>query len=179
VVLPRLLEALDFAAERHSAQRRKGPDAAPYVNHLIEVAMLVSRVGGIDDVEVVIAAVLHDVLEDTPTTAEEVAGRFGERVCTFVRALSDDKSLPRQRRRQITLEELPNMDALVKVVKLADLASNIKFLPQTWSYERQLEYLQWSESAATICESECQPLAELYWQRAGITRERLERSRAS
>jgi len=177
VALPRLLEALDFAAQRHSAQRRKGPDAAPYVNHLIEVATLVANVAQVEDVEVLMAAVLHDVLEDTPTTAGEVSERFGERVCRFVEALSDDKSLPRRKRREITLEELPRMEALVKVVKLADLTSNIKLLPPTWSEEHKREYLEWSEHAATICAPECQRLAELYWQRAGATRSTLEASR--
>jgi guanosine-3',5'-bis(diphosphate) 3'-pyrophosphohydrolase len=170
------LQALDFAAERHSAQRRKGPDAAPYVNHLIEDATLVANVGQIDDVEVLIAAVLHDVLEDTPTTADEVTARFGARVCQFVQALSDDKSLPRKRRRQITLQELPETEELVKVIKLADLASNIKLLPPTWSDDRKREYLEWSEHAATICGSACQALAEVYWQRAGATRAVLEGS---
>jgi (p)ppGpp synthase/HD superfamily hydrolase len=171
------LEALDFAAQRHSAQRRKGPDAAPYVNHLIEVAMLVSSVGGVQDVDVLIAAVLHDVLEDTPTSASEVEDRFGPRVRSLVEALSDDKSLPRQRRRAITLEELPDMEAQVKVIKLADLSSNIKLLPADWSEQRKLEYLEWSERAATICSAECQPLATLYWQRAGATRAALESTR--
>ena len=179
MILPRLLEALDFAAERHSAQRRKGPDAAPYVNHLIEVAMLVARVAQVEDVEVLMAAVLHDVLEDTPTSRDEVAARFGPRVCRFVEALSDDKSLPRKQRRQITLEHLPEMEALVKVVKLADLTSNIKLLPPNWSDERKLEYLEWSESAASICQAECQALAELYWQRAGAARAALEAARGA
>jgi guanosine-3',5'-bis(diphosphate) 3'-pyrophosphohydrolase len=168
------LEALDFAAHRHSAQRRKGPDAAPYVNHLIEVAMLVASVGRVGDVDVLIAAVLHDVLEDTPTGAEEVETRFGTRVRAMVEALSDDKSLPRQHRRQITLDELPEMDELVKVIKLADLSSNIKLLPPNWSDERKREYLEWSERAATICAPSCTALAELYWQRAGATRAHLE-----
>ena len=174
MAIPHLLQALDFAAERHSAQRRKGPDAAPYVNHLIEVATLVANVGQVDDEDVLIAAVLHDVLEDTPTSADEVSERFGPRVCRFVQALSDDKALPRQRRRQLTLQELPAMEALVKIIKLADLSSNIKFLPTTWTYERRLEYLEWSEHAATICSPECQALADLYWQRARATRAALE-----
>lgn len=168
------MQALDFAAERHSAQRRKGPDAAPYVNHLIEVATLVANVGQVDDVEVLIAAVLHDVLEDTPTSADEVTERFGARVCRFVQALSDDKSLPRKRRREITLEELPEMEELVKVIKLADLSSNIKLLPPNWSEDRKLEYLEWSERAATICSSACQALSDFYWQRARATRAALE-----
>jgi guanosine-3',5'-bis(diphosphate) 3'-pyrophosphohydrolase len=176
VALPRLLAALDFAAERHSAQRRKGPDAAPYVNHLIEVATLLANVAQVDDVEVLMAGVLHDVLEDTPTTSDEVSARFGARVCKFVQALSDDKSLPRKRRRAIALEELPQMESLVRVIKLADLTSNIKLLPPNWSDERKLEYLEWSESAATICSVECQELAKLYWERAGATRAKLEAS---
>jgi guanosine-3',5'-bis(diphosphate) 3'-pyrophosphohydrolase len=98
-------------------------------------------------------------------------------VRALVEALSDDKSLPRPRRRAITLEELPSMDALVKVIKLADLSSNIKLLPHTWSEERKLEYLEWSERAATICSAECAPLAAVYWQRAGATRAALESSR--
>jgi guanosine-3',5'-bis(diphosphate) 3'-pyrophosphohydrolase len=174
VEVSRLLEALDFAAVRHSAQRRKGPDAAPYVNHLIEVASLVANVGGVVDLDVLIAAVLHDVLEDTPTTADEVTERFGTRVCAFVQALSDDKSLPRRRRREIALEELPAAEPLVHVIKLADLASNIKLLPSNWTDDRKREYLQWSEHAATICSPSCQPLAELYWERAGKTRARFE-----
>jgi GTP diphosphokinase / guanosine-3',5'-bis(diphosphate) 3'-diphosphatase len=179
VAIPRLLEALDFAAIRHSAQRRKGPDAAPYVNHLIEVASLVANVGQVEDEDVLIAAVLHDVLEDTPTTATEVDERFGARVLRFVQALSDDKSLPRRRRREITLEELPQMEPLVHVIKLADLASNIKLLPPNWTEERQLEYLEWSEHAATICGPSCQALADVYWQRARLTRAKLEASRSA
>ncbi|HYP90414.1 MAG TPA: HD domain-containing protein, partial [Polyangiaceae bacterium] len=178
VAIPRLLEALDFAAERHSAQRRKGPDAAPYVNHLIEVATLLATVAQIDDVEVLIAGVLHDVLEDTPTTAAEVSERFGARVCRYVEALSDDKALPRRRRREITLAELPQMEALVKVVKLADLTSNIKLLPPNWSDERKHEYLAWSEHAARLCESESKALAAVYWERAVKTRAALEASSA-
>jgi guanosine-3',5'-bis(diphosphate) 3'-pyrophosphohydrolase len=170
----RLLEALHFAAERHSAQRRKGPDAAPYVNHLIEVAALVASVAQVDDVEVLMAAVLHDVLEDTATTADEVSERFGERVCQLVQALSDDKALPRTRRRELALAALPDMEVSLKIVKLADLTSNIKLLPPSWSYEHKLEYLEWSERAATICGPECEPLAVLYWQRASATRATLD-----
>ena len=139
--------------------------------------MLVATVAQVHDIDVLTAAVLHDVLEDTPTTAEEVTARFGARACGFVQALSDDKALPRKRRRDITLEELPQMEALVRVIKLADLSSNIKLLPPNWSDERKLEYLEWSEKAATICSPECQALSDLYWERARVTRAKLEASR--
>ena len=140
--------------------------------------MLVANVGQISDVEVLIAAVLHDILEDTPTKPEEIESRFGGRVLGFVLALSDDKALPRRQRREIVLAELPNMDGLVKVIKLADLSSNIKLLPPNWSYDHKLEYLEWSERAATLCGAECQALSDLYWQRARITRAVLEASRS-
>src|SRR5512137_572560 len=89
-----VLRALDFAAERHSAQRRKGPGGAPYVNHVIEVATALASIGGVTDPEVLMAAVLHDIIEDTETSAEEVERRFGARVRELVCQLSDDKSLP-------------------------------------------------------------------------------------
>jgi len=171
------LQALDFAAIRHSAQRRKGPDAAPYVNHLIEVAMLVANVGQVDDEDVLIAAVLHDVVEDTPTTIEEVSARFGPRASRFVQALSEDKALPRKQRRELMLEELPQLDPMIHVIKLADLSSNIKLLPPNWTEERKLEYLEWSEHAATICGPACQALADLYWERAGAARASLDSGR--
>lgn len=136
--------------------------------------MLVSSVAGVDDVDALIAAVLHDVLEDTPTRPDEVEQRFGSRVRGLVEALSDDKSLPRVRRRALALEDLPGQDGLVKVIKLADLSSNIALLPPQWSPERQLEYLEWSERAARICSGQCEPLARLYWQRATATRATLE-----
>lgn len=173
MAFPRLLAALDFAAERHSAQRRKGADAAPYVNHLIEVATLLSTVAGVNDVEILMAAVLHDVIEDTPTTAKEVSERFGARVCQLVEALSDDKSLPRAQRREVVLQALPSYGADVKVIKLADLTSNIKHLPSSWSDARKWEYQEWSERAATICSEASEPLAKLYWERARLSRSRL------
>ena len=172
----RQIERAYQVAERwHRGQKRKSGE--PYISHPVAVADLLADLHM--DAQTIVAAILHDVLEDTPTTAAEVSERFGPRVCQLVQALSDDKSLPRKRRRQIVLQELPEMDALVKVIKLADLTSNIKLLPQSWSLEHQLEYLEWSESAASICEGECPALAELYWQRAQASRASLERSRAS
>lgn len=165
-----LLEALDFAAQRHSAQRRQGPDAAPYVNHLIEVATLLANVGRVDDVEVLIAAVLHDVLEDTPTTPSEVEAAFGSRVLSLVEALSDDPTLPRERRHELALLLLPGRSAFAKVIKLADLTSNIRVLPQSWERARQREYLDWSERAAALCAAESPALAQVYFERAARTR---------
>ena len=169
MVLPRLLEALDFAAQRHSAQRRKGPDAVPYVNHLIEAAALLATVGGVTDVEVLMAAVLHDVLEDTPTTREEVLALFGARVLQLVDSVTDDKRLSRAERRQAVLAHLPHAADETRVIKLADLCSNVMTLPSDWAPERAREYLVWAHRAAELCAASNPALAQLFAERWAIT----------
>src|SRR5688500_13037593 len=106
----RLLRALDFAAEHHSEQRRKGPAGAAYINHLIEVAALLASVGGIEDEDVLVSAVLHDVVEDTPISLEEVGRSFGARVQQIVGSLTDDKALPKDDRKRLVLERLVDAD---------------------------------------------------------------------
>ncbi len=80
----RILEAVLFAAERHRDQRRKGAEKPPYINHPVEVAERLWRVGKVRDIPVILAALLHDTLEDTPTTPEEIRERFGEEVLGLV-----------------------------------------------------------------------------------------------
>jgi len=168
-MIPHLLRALDFAAKRHSAQRRKGPGGAPYVNHLVEVALLLSTVGGIRDLDTLIAAILHDVVEDTPTTLDEVTERFGSRVHELVETLSDDKSLPKAERKRKVLEHLVSADESVKVIKLADLCSNIESVPIDWPSDKVRDYFQWSRQAAALCAGTNLALDELFlrrWQAA-------------
>lgn len=164
-----LLQAIFFAAQRHSSQRRKGPGDEPYVNHLIEAAGLLATVGGVQDVEVLMAAVLHDVLEDTPTTRQEVLERFGERVLQLVESLTDDKQLSRAERRQHVLEHLPHADPATRVIKLADLCSNVASLPSDWAPERAREYLRWAHSAAALCAGTHPALDQLFRERWAIT----------
>ena len=165
-----LLRALEFAAERHSQQRRKGPSGVPYVNHLIEVASLLAGLAEVEDTDILIAAVLHDVLEDTKTTPEEIATRFGERVLQLVSHLSDDKSQARAVRRQLVLEHLQSAEIAVKLIKLADLCSNIQSLPADWTSERRQEYLDWSARAADLCHGTSPALDRLYEERASRAR---------
>lgn len=164
-----LLEAIFFAAQRHSTQRRKGPGGQPYVNHLIEAAALLATVGGVTDVEVLMAAVLHDVLEDTPTTREEVLALFGSRVLALVESLTDDKALTRAERRQQVLDHLPHADSATQVVKLADLCSNVMTLPSDWEPERAREYLRWARRAAELCAPSNPALDQLFRERWAIT----------
>ncbi len=147
--LPKLLQAISFAARKHAAQKRKGADEQPYVNHVLEVANLLANVGNIEDYDVLIAAVLHDTIEDTETTKEEITKLFGVAVCGYVLEVTDDKSLPKATRKQLQIEHAPHLSNAAKYIKLADKISNIRDVsenpPDGWSAERRLEYINWGE----------------------------------
>jgi GTP diphosphokinase / guanosine-3',5'-bis(diphosphate) 3'-diphosphatase len=147
--LAKLLAAFKFAADKHRDQRRKGEHQPPYINHLIEVAEQLARVGKVSDINILLAAALHDTVEDTATTKEEIAQKFGERVAEIVMEVTDDKSLPKAERKQKQVEHAPHLSVEAKHVKLSDKISNIREIgndaPSNWSKERQLEYLAWGE----------------------------------
>ncbi len=141
--------AASFAAKKHISQKRKGNDAAPYINHPLEVVNLLANVGKIEDYDVLIAAVLHDTIEDTETSKEEITELFGEEVCEMVLEVTDDKSLPKAERKQKQVEHAPEMSNGAKLIKLGDKISNIRDVlenpPDGWSDERRLEYVNWGE----------------------------------
>lgn len=143
------MQAASFAARKHTGQTRKGDDAAPYINHPLEVANLLANIGKVDDFNILIAAVLHDTIEDTETTKEEITEIFNAEVCGYVLEVTDDKSLPKAERKQKQIEHAPHLSNGAKQVKLADKISNItdvmKNPPAGWSLERRLEYIEWGE----------------------------------
>jgi (p)ppGpp synthase/HD superfamily hydrolase len=147
--LSKLLEAATFAAQKHIGQNRKGKDEAPYINHPLEVANLLVNVGKVDDYDTLIAAVLHDTVEDTDATREEIAERFGEKVAAIVMEVTDDKSLPKQERKQKQVEHAPHLSTEAKQLKMCDKISNITDVmnnpPDGWSDERRREYVEWGE----------------------------------
>jgi GTP diphosphokinase / guanosine-3',5'-bis(diphosphate) 3'-diphosphatase len=147
--LSKLLQAASFAAKKHRYQKRKGDDAEPYVNHPLEVANLLANVGQIDDYDILIAAVLHDTVEDTETTREELTELFGAQVCGYVLEVTDDKSLPKAERKQKQVEHAPHLSTGAKQIKLGDKISNITDVtnnpPAGWSKERKIEYIDWGE----------------------------------
>jgi (p)ppGpp synthase/HD superfamily hydrolase len=151
----KLTEAYRFAADRHVGQRRKGEAAEPYVNHLTEVADLVARGTGGADVELVMAAVLHDTVEDTDTTFEEIAARFGPRVAGLVAEVTDDKTLPKEVRKRLQVEHAAHASQGAKVIKLADKTSNLRAMadspPRNWSEARRAEYLEWGRQVVANC----------------------------
>jgi len=147
--VPLLIEAIAFAAEKHRNQRRKDADASPYINHPIALARVLAMEGGITDIQVLAAAVLHDTLEDTETGPEELEQRFGALIASVVAEVTDDKSLPKQRRKDLQIEHAPELSRRAKLVKLADKICNLRDVasnpPMGWSIERRREYFDWAK----------------------------------
>lgn len=144
-----ILKALNFAAGKHNDQRRKDSQSSPYINHLIGVAETLWSVGDVRDESLLVAAILHDTLEDTDTSSDEIRTEFGEEVLAIVLEVTDDKSLPKQTRKQLQVEHAPHKSDKAKLLKIADKINNIRDIikspPADWSMERQQEYLLWSE----------------------------------
>jgi guanosine-3',5'-bis(diphosphate) 3'-pyrophosphohydrolase len=165
-VATELLSALAFAADRHRDQRRKGEERAPYVNHLIEVAELLARVGGIEDRVTLLAAVLHDAVEDTDTTPEDIEKRFGPEVRAVVMEVTDDKSLPKAERKRLQIEHAPHLSLPARQIKLADKISNVRAMidspPTDWPEERRQEYLPWAKAVVAGLRGCSAPLEALF-----------------
>ena len=144
-----VLKAAVFGAERHSQQRRKGAAAEPYINHLLEVAQLASSALSGPDTNLVIAALLHDSIEDAGVTKEELVQTFGADVAELVAEVTDDKSLPKQERKRLQIINAPKKSVRAQVIKLADKISNVRALlsspPSDWSLERRREYIEWAK----------------------------------
>lgn len=144
-----LLAALKFAAKKHRDQRRKDQGATPYINHPIEVAETLWFQGNVRDMITIVGALLHDTLEDTNATTEEIRQQFGEQVLALVQEVTDDKSLPKLERKRLQIEHAPHQSARAKQVKLADKICNVTDIinspPHNWSLKRCQEYIDWSK----------------------------------
>lgn len=153
---PLFIKAMAFAAEKHRNQRRKDAEASPYINHPIALANVLANEGGITDVVVLSAAVLHDTIEDTETSAEELEGIFGSRITSIVLEVSDDKTLRKHVRKQLQIEHAPQSSSDAKLVKLADKICNLRDMlaspPADWPTNRVAEYFHWAgQVAAGLC----------------------------
>jgi uncharacterized protein (UPF0147 family) len=144
--LRRLTKALLFAAEAHRNQRRKGAAQEPYLNHLVEVLDLLVQATDGTDTDTLIAAILHDVVEDTAASYEDVAKNFGERVAEIVRENSDDMTLPKAERRRARIAGMPLKSREARLVKMADVISNLRAIavspPAGWPADRKFDYLE-------------------------------------
>jgi len=146
----RLFIALEFAAHKHRDQRRKDAHASPYINHPISLARMLTVEGGVTDTLVLMAAILHDTIEDTDTTYEELRAHFGRIVADVVREVTDDNTLPKAHRKQAQIDNAPRISKRAALVKLADKITNLRDMdanpPAFWPLERRREYFDWAKS---------------------------------
>ncbi len=146
----KILAAIAFAANKHRNQRRKDAAASPYINHPISLANVLANEAGIDDERVLIAAILHDTVEDTETTAQELVRFFGQEIADIVLEVTDDKSLLKAERKQQQIDHAPTISRRAKLVKLADKICNLRDIanspPAGWSLRRKQEYFDWAKA---------------------------------
>ncbi|XP_055618158.1 guanosine-3',5'-bis(diphosphate) 3'-pyrophosphohydrolase MESH1 [Toxorhynchites rutilus septentrionalis] len=147
-------KCVNFAAIKHRNQRRLDSDKTPYINHPIGVAYILTAEGGVTDFEVIQAAILHDTVEDTDTTLDEIEQNFGLAVRGLVEEVTDDKSLPKAERKRLQIEHASGTTPKAKLVKLADKIYNLRDLqrckPEGWSDERCREYFAWAKK---VCDN--------------------------
>ena len=145
-----VLKAASFAAQKHSTQRRKDADASPYINHPLSLAKVLTVEGGCTDVETICAALLHDTVEDTETTLEELEFEFGVEIRKIVQEVTDDKSLKSEVRKLAQIEHAAHISNKAKRVKLADKICNLRDIvsspPLNWSLERKQAYFDWAKA---------------------------------
>lgn len=151
----KILDATLFSAQKHQHQRRKDADGLPYILHPLAVARILAVEAEVEDETVLMAALLHDTIEDTDTKAAELEKKFGEEVRRIVEELSDDKNLDKEERKKFQISHAPTLSAGAKQIKIADKISNIRDIvstpPADWSLERKTAYLKWAEKVVAGC----------------------------
>ena len=163
-----ILAAIHFASGKHRTGRRKNKAKTPYINHPIAVAHHLATVAGVSDSATLIAAVLHDTIEDTETTREELDATFGAEIRQLVEEVTDDKELDKEVRKQRQIDHAPKLSPRAKLIKLADLSCNLTDIlndpPASWSKERRGDYLVWTERVIEGCRGTNEKLEQYYDQ---------------
>ena len=163
-----LFKSISFAAHKHKDQRRKDKDASPYINHPIALAEVLVNVSNITDTATICAALLHDTVEDTETTPEELSATFGQEICDIVMEVTDDKSLDKKARKRAQVEHAPHLSSKARAVKLADKISNLRDVaanpPPDWSLARKQQYFDWSKMVIDGLRGEWPELETLFDQ---------------
>jgi guanosine-3',5'-bis(diphosphate) 3'-pyrophosphohydrolase len=145
------ITALKFASEKHRYERRKDELKSAYITHPIQVVEILWNTGGVWDIDILTAALLHDVLEDTPTEEAEICEPFGQQVLNLVKEVTDDKSLGKVERKRLQVEHAPNLSPKAKILKLSDKICTVRDIRENppaakdWSITRKQEYIDWSK----------------------------------
>lgn len=173
--LARLAHAAHWAAAAHKDQQRKGIDAEPYVNHLLEVAELVLHADDPGDVEVAIAALLHDTVEDVGVTEADLVAEFGARVATLVMHVTDDKTQSKDVRKWWQIQHAPGLPRDAKLIKIADKTSNLRALvrtpPKGWDLARLADYVAWAAAVVEACGPVDAGLESVFWEAHAVAAE--------
>ncbi|MEO5645061.1 MAG: HD domain-containing protein [Bacteroidia bacterium] len=144
-----VIDAILFAASSHAGQFRKD-GVTPYINHPIEVMHLLAHTGEVTDKEILMAAVLHDVIEDTDINGEEIAERFGQHVADIVLELTDDVLLTKEERKRQQLLSCDGLSHAARLIRISDKICNVYDIlyapPGNWDMKRRQEYLTWANS---------------------------------
>jgi len=161
-----VLSAVKFAAEKHRTQRRKDEDESAYITHPIAAASVLWHEAGIRDPITIVGAILHDTVEDTDTSIDEITAKFGETVAQIVGEVTDDKLLPKVERKRLQVEHAPHASARAQQVKLADKICNLRDIadrpPAGWSTERRREYYDWAKRVIDGIRADHPELAVLF-----------------
>lgn len=164
--LPLVLKAINFAADKHRGQSRKDAANTPYINHPIALANLLTNYAGVSSPDVIAAAILHDTVEDTDTTVEDIEELFGTAIRDIVMEVTDDKSLPSAERKRLQIEHAASISHEAKLVKLADKISNLQDIiaspPVKWSLERKREYFDWAKAVVDQLRGTNEKLEKLF-----------------
>ena len=173
-----LLRALAFAARKHKDQRRKDAEASPYINHPIAVASVLATEAGITDAITLLAAVLHDTVEDTETTPEELEREFGPDIAGVVAEVTDDKSLPKEVRKELQIVHAAEASGRAKAVKIADKTCNVRDVTSApakgWSLDRRSKYVDWALNVVAGCRGQEPALEAVFDQTVSEARRVLE-----
>lgn len=173
-----IASALVFAADKHRDQRRKDQQASPYINHPIALLNVLTVDGGVESPVVLVAAILHDTIEDTHTTREELVQQFGEDVATVVMEVTDDKALPKARRKQLQIAHAATLSPSARLVKLADKICNLRDMavspPHMWSAQRIQDYFDWSAAVVDPMRGTHKTLEALFDQAMAARPKRLD-----
>jgi (p)ppGpp synthase/HD superfamily hydrolase len=178
-----IMQAADFAARQHRTHRRRGDSDAPYLNHVIEVAAFLAQVNSEDKPELVVAGLLHDVVDKTALDMEAIRREFGDAPADIILEASMDRSLDRNVRREQEIARAPGMSPLAKQLKLADKTSSVRMLihspPPGWGAEEILFYLDWAEAVARGCAGANLQLDALFREEAAALRAHVQPSIAA
>lgn len=170
------IHALTFAAEMHRTQRRKDTDQSPYINHPLAVMATLWQ-AGVRDMTLLTAALLHDTIEDTPATELDLRRLFGDEITDLVLEVTDDKSLPKPERKQAQIEHAPHLSDRAAQLKLADKACNLHDLvawpPESWSHERLVDYVNWSQEVVQVLRGRFPTLEAIYDEKLKAVSEKL------